>query len=79
MGLSRVLQCGWRLVFCGTQRTQCPVIKEYTLNHNIKAPIILGIFLNYGILSSLGIVCRAWFTASGSVFRVQDLYTSFRS
>ena len=28
------------------QRTQYPSIKEYTLNHNIKAPIIQGIFLN---------------------------------
>ena len=24
------------------QRAQHPLIKEYTLNHNIKAPIILG-------------------------------------
>ena len=30
----------------GAQRTQYPLIKEYTLNHNIKAPIIEGIFLN---------------------------------
>ena len=22
------------------QRTQCPLIKEYTLNHHIKAPLI---------------------------------------
>ena len=29
-----------------TQRTQYPVIKEYTLNHRKKAPIILGTFLN---------------------------------
>ena len=29
-----------------TQRAQYPSIKEYTLNHNMKAPIILGIFLN---------------------------------
>ena len=29
-----------------TQRTQYPFIMEHTLNHNIKAPIIGGIFLN---------------------------------
>ena len=30
------------------QRSQYPLIKEYTLNHNIKAPIIvLGIPKNY--------------------------------
>ena len=31
-----------------TQRAQYPLIKEYTLNQNIKAPIISGVFLNYG-------------------------------
>ena len=30
-----------------TQRAQYPLSKEYTLNHNIRAPIILkGVFLN---------------------------------
>ena len=38
----------------GTQRTQYPFIKEYTLNHNSKAPITSGIFLNSGVLGSLG-------------------------
>ena len=28
------------LRFRGSQRSQYPLIKEYTLNHNIKAPII---------------------------------------
>ena len=28
----------------GSQRAQYPLTKEYTLNHNIKAPIIEGIF-----------------------------------
>ena len=23
-----------------SQRTQCPLLKEYTINHNIKAPIL---------------------------------------
>ena len=35
-----------------SQRTQYSLIKEYTLNH--KAPITYGIFLNYGVLGSLG-------------------------
>ena len=29
-----------------TQRTQYSLIKEYTLNHNIKDPIVQGIFPN---------------------------------
>ena len=38
------------------QRAQYPLIKKYTLNlnYNMKAPIILGEFLNLGVLSSLG-------------------------
>ena len=28
-----------------SHRTQYPLIKEYTLNHNIRAPIVLGIIL----------------------------------
>ena len=51
-GYQGVSGCGWCLVgfmrdacvVCGsmdsTQRAQYPLIKEYTLNHNIKAPII---------------------------------------
>ena len=35
-------------------RTQYLLIKEYTLNHNDKVPINLGLFLNYGVLGSLG-------------------------
>ena len=31
---------------CNTRRTQYPLIKEYTLNHNSKAPIVEGVFPN---------------------------------
>ena len=37
-----------------TQRTLYPLIQEYTLNHNIKPPIIYGLILNEGVLGSLG-------------------------
>ena len=39
-----------------TQRLQYPLIKEYPLNHIRDPTIIYGIFLNEGILESLGIV-----------------------
>ena len=42
---------GWGsqgLGFRATQRAQYPLIKEYTLNPNIKDPIFLGIFLTKG-------------------------------
>ena len=34
-------------------------IKEYTLNHNMKAPIIKGIFLNSGVLGTWSRLCRS--------------------
>ena len=38
-----------------TQRTQYPLTRDYTLNHNIKAPYnVRHIFLNSGVLGSLG-------------------------
>ena len=59
-----------------TQRTQYPSIKEYTLNHNIKAPVLSGIFLNKGVLGSLGRVWRVsrrinGFRASGLLIRAE--------
>ena len=38
-----------------TQRPQYPLIKEYTLNYSRIPTMIYGIFLNYGIMESLGI------------------------
>ena len=36
------------------QRLQYPLIREYTLNHIREPTILSGIFLNYGVLESLG-------------------------
>ena len=38
--LSGGSDASWDALLGMTQRTQYPLIKEYTLNHNIKAPII---------------------------------------
>ena len=37
-----------------TQGTQYPLMKEYTLHHNTKAPIHLDICLKLRVLGSLG-------------------------
>ena len=38
----------------GTQRAQYPLIKDYTLNNKGIHIMIYAIFLNYGVLGSLG-------------------------
>ena len=73
-----------------TQRAQYPLIKEYTLNHNMKAPIIKAYSLMRGIGSrgsigsnydgkvmpeALGMACAAFYGVQGSGFRVCGLGT----
>ena len=53
------------LPYLSPQRLQYPVIKEYSLSHIRDPTTISGIFLNYGILGSLGSV-PDWF--QGFVF-----------
>ena len=44
----------WSAAPVSFQRAQYPLNKEYTLNYRGLNIMIQGIFLNYGVLSSLG-------------------------